>query len=38
MDEASGALKVSQGTDALISVLDRGGVSELLDPARPSLV
>jgi hypothetical protein len=31
-------LKVSQGTDALIAALDRGGVSELLDPTRPSLV
>lgn len=30
-------LKVSQGTDALIAALDPGGVSELLDPARPSL-
>ncbi|MBF9127561.1 suppressor of fused domain protein [Plantactinospora sp. S1510] len=32
------ALKVSEGTNALIATLDRGGVSELLDPARPSLV
>lgn len=32
------ALKVSQGADALIAELDRGGVSELLDPTRPSLV
>ncbi|MEE6261105.1 suppressor of fused domain protein [Plantactinospora sonchi] len=31
-------LKVSQGTNALIAALDRGGVSELLDPTRPSLV
>lgn len=29
-------LKVSQGTDALIEALDRGGVTELLDPTRPS--
>lgn len=32
------ALKVSQGTNALIAVLDRGRVSELLDPTRASLV
>jgi hypothetical protein len=32
------ALKVSQGTDPLISALDRGSVTELLDPTRPSLV
>ncbi|MEU4713222.1 suppressor of fused domain protein [Micromonospora purpureochromogenes] len=31
-------LKVSRGTDALIAALDRGRVSELLDPARPPLV
>ena len=31
-------LKVSQGTDALIAALDRGNVTELLDPDRPSLV
>ncbi|MFB6721297.1 hypothetical protein ACFCV3_14090 [Kribbella sp. NPDC056345] len=29
-------LKLSQGTDALIAALDRGRVTELLDPARPS--
>lgn len=32
------ALKVERGTDALIDVLDRGGINEVLDPARPSLV
>ncbi|MGI5244270.1 suppressor of fused domain protein [Dactylosporangium sp. CA-139066] len=32
------ALKVQRGTDALIEVMDRGRVTELLDPARPSLV
>ena len=32
------ALKVARGTDALIDVLDRGGVTEVLDPHRPSLV
>lgn len=31
-------LKVSRGTEALIAALDRGSVSELLDPTRPSLV
>lgn len=31
-------LKVSRGTEALITALDRGSVSELLDPTRPSLV
>jgi hypothetical protein len=31
-------LKVSQGTEALITALDRGRVSELLNPTRPSLV
>jgi hypothetical protein len=31
-------LKVSQGTDALIDAFDQGGISELLDPTRPSLV
>jgi hypothetical protein len=31
-------LKLIEGTDALIAALDRGGVSELLDPARPSNV
>lgn len=30
-------LKLTKGTDALIGELDRGGVSELLDPARPAL-
>ncbi|GAB3829825.1 suppressor of fused domain protein [Dactylosporangium cerinum] len=30
------ALKVTQGTGALIEALDRGGVTELLDPDRPS--
>ncbi|MCP3784980.1 suppressor of fused domain protein [Micromonospora sp. A3M-1-15] len=30
------AVKVERGTDALIEVLDRGRVSELLDPRRPS--
>ncbi|WP_327003403.1 suppressor of fused domain protein [Dactylosporangium sp. NBC_01737] len=30
------AVKVRRGTDALIDVLDRGGVNELLDPSRPS--
>jgi hypothetical protein len=30
------ALKVARGTDALIDALDRGGVHEVLDPARPS--
>jgi hypothetical protein len=30
-------LKLTKGTDALISELDRGGVSELLDPTRPPL-
>jgi hypothetical protein len=29
-------LKLSQGTDALIAALDRGRVTELLDPTRPS--
>ncbi|MBO3742293.1 suppressor of fused domain protein [Actinoplanes flavus] len=33
-DEA--AVKVARGTDALIEILDRGRISELLDPARPS--
>ncbi|WP_027344883.1 suppressor of fused domain protein [Hamadaea tsunoensis] len=31
-------LKIRAGTDALIEVLDGGGVSEILDPGRPSLV
>ncbi|GHJ43791.1 hypothetical protein Cs7R123_11330 [Catellatospora sp. TT07R-123] len=31
-------LKVTEGTDALLPLLDRGGVSECLDPRRPSLV
>jgi hypothetical protein len=31
------ALELSRGTDALIEALDRGGVSEVLDPTRPSL-
>ncbi|WP_460350183.1 suppressor of fused domain protein [Actinoallomurus acanthiterrae] len=31
-------LKVSRGTDALITALDRGNVSELLEPTRPPLV
>lgn len=30
------AIKVERGTDALIEVLDRGRVTELLDPRRPS--
>ncbi|MEV0900164.1 suppressor of fused domain protein [Actinoplanes sp. NPDC049802] len=30
------AVKVARGTDALIEILDRGHISELLDPARPS--
>jgi hypothetical protein len=30
------AVKVERGTDALIEVLDRGKVTELLDPHRPS--
>ncbi|MGY0002409.1 suppressor of fused domain protein [Micromonospora sp. I033] len=30
------AVKVERGTDALIAVLDRGRVTELLDPRRPS--
>lgn len=30
------AVKIEQGTDALIEVLDRGRVTELLDPGRPS--
>ncbi|GHJ54135.1 hypothetical protein Nm8I071_34420 [Nonomuraea sp. TT08I-71] len=30
------AVKVERGTDALIEVLDRGHVTELLDPRRPS--
>lgn len=32
------ALKMEEGTDALIDALDRGGVTELLDPNRPSTV
>lgn len=31
-------LKVTEGTNALVAALDRGRVSELLDPDRPSLV
>jgi hypothetical protein len=31
-------LKLTEGTGALIAALDRGGVSEVLDPARPSNV
>jgi hypothetical protein len=31
-------LKLTEGTNALIEALDRGNVSELLDPARPSNV
>jgi hypothetical protein len=31
-------LKVSQGTNTLIAVLDRGRINELLNPTRPSLV
>jgi hypothetical protein len=31
-------LKLTEGTDALIAALDRGGVSEVLDPARSSNV
>ncbi|PRX18947.1 suppressor of fused domain protein [Actinoplanes italicus] len=30
------AVKIERGTDALIEILDRGRVTELLDPARPS--
>jgi hypothetical protein len=30
------AVKVERGTDALVEILDRGGVTELLDPQRPS--
>ncbi|MEU8657301.1 suppressor of fused domain protein [Actinoplanes philippinensis] len=30
------AAKIERGTDALIEILDRGGVTELLDPGRPS--
>ncbi|WBC05635.1 suppressor of fused domain protein [Micromonospora sp. WMMA1976] len=30
------AVKVERGTDALIEVLDRGRITELLDPRRPS--
>ncbi|MGC4750440.1 suppressor of fused domain protein [Micromonospora sp. DT201] len=30
------AVKVDRGTNALIEVLDRGRVTELLDPDRPS--
>ena len=30
------AVKVQHGTDALVEVLDRGGISEVLDPARQS--
>jgi hypothetical protein len=30
------AVKLERGTDALIDILDRGGVTELLDPGRPS--
>ncbi|MEU4620893.1 suppressor of fused domain protein [Actinoplanes sp. NPDC023801] len=30
------AVKIERGTDALIEVLDRGRVTELLDPSRPS--
>ncbi|MEH1124974.1 suppressor of fused domain protein [Micromonospora sp. CPCC 206061] len=30
------AIKIERGTDALIEVLDRGRVTELLDPHRPS--
>ncbi|PPK70868.1 suppressor of fused domain protein [Actinokineospora auranticolor] len=32
------ALKVDRGTQALVEVLDEGGVTELLDPDRPSLL
>ncbi len=32
------ALKLSKGTDALIEALDRGRVTELLEPNRPSVV
>jgi hypothetical protein len=31
-------LQFTEGTDTLIAALDRGDVSELLDPARPSNV
>jgi hypothetical protein len=30
------AVKIERGTDALIKVLDRGRITELLDPRRPS--
>jgi hypothetical protein len=30
------AVKVQQGTDALVEILDRGGISEVFDPTRPS--
>ena len=30
------AVKVRKGTDALIELLDRGGINELIDPARPA--
>ncbi|MDG4772987.1 suppressor of fused domain protein [Solwaraspora sp. WMMD792] len=30
------AVKIEHGTDALIEILDRGGVTELLDPQRSS--
>jgi hypothetical protein len=30
------AVKVRKGTDALIELMDRGGINELLDPARPA--
>lgn len=30
------AVKLAHGTNALIEVLDRGRVTELLDPRRPS--
>ncbi|GLY00598.1 suppressor of fused domain protein [Actinoplanes sp. NBRC 101535] len=29
-------VKLEQGTDALIDILDRGAITELLDPSRPS--
>lgn len=32
------AVKVERGTRALVEILDRGGITELVDPARPSYV
>ncbi|MFI5733443.1 suppressor of fused domain protein [Kribbella sp. NPDC051587] len=36
LHQAELELKLTQGTNALIAALDRGRVTELLDPARPS--